>query len=145
MGRETILVAEDDPSIRELAEMILGKLGYEVILADNGMDAIEKFKANSDKVDIIIMDMIMPKKSGREACAEIRKHSPAAKVLFISGYSPDLLQNKGFLDSGEEVIIKPVQPIELAKRVRAILDRPRIETASPTILSYIQENGTGNL
>jgi PAS domain S-box-containing protein len=144
-GDETVLVAEDDPFIRQLAQMILQKYGYEVILAHDGVDAIEKFKANRDKVDIIIMDMIMPKKSGREACAEIRKHSPAAKVLFISGYSPDLLQNKGFLDSGEEVIIKPVQPIELAKRVRAILDRPRIETASPTILSYIQENGTGNL
>jgi len=122
-GRETILVAEDDPSIRELAEMILGKLGYEVILADNGIDAIEKFKANSDKVDIIIMDMIMPKKSGREAYQDIRRLKPSVKVLFISGYSPDLLQNKGVLETGEEVIIKPVRPMELARRVREILDR----------------------
>jgi len=123
MGRETILVEEDDPSIRELAEMILGKLGYEVILAHDGMDAIEKFKANSDKVDIIIMDMIMPKKSGREAYQDIRRLKPSVKVLFISGYSPDLLQNKGVLETGEEVIIKPVRPMELARRVREILDR----------------------
>ena len=123
MGSETILVAEDDPSIRELSEMILGKFGYEVILAHDGMDAIEKFKANSDKVDIIIMDLIMPKKSGREAYQDIRRLKPSVKVLFISGYSPDLLQNKGVLETGEEVMIKPVRPLELARRVRAMLDR----------------------
>ncbi len=123
MGSETILVAEDDPSIRELSEMILGKFGYEVILAHDGMDAIEKFKANSDKVDIIIMDLIMPKKSGREAYQDIRRLKPSVKVLFISGYSPDLLQNKGALETGEEVMIKPVRPLELARRVRAMLDR----------------------
>jgi polar amino acid transport system substrate-binding protein len=130
IGSETVLVAEDDSEIRELAEMVLTKFGYKVILAADGLDAIENFKDNMENVDILIMDMIMPKKSGREAYEEIRKLSPAARVLFISGYSPDLLHNRGFLDSGEEVIIKPIQPMELVKRVRSILDGPNMETAS---------------
>ena len=98
------------------------KFGYNVISAEDGMEAIEKFKTNMQMVDIIVMDMIMPKKSGREAYGEISALSPGVKVLFISGYSPDLLHNRGFLDCGEEVILKPVQPLELARRVRRILD-----------------------
>jgi PAS domain S-box-containing protein len=144
-GRETVLFAEDDPFIRQLTEMILIKFGYEVILAHDGIDVIDKFKANRDKVDLIIMDMIMPRKSGLEAYREIRKISPAARVLFISGYSPDLLRNKGFLEGIEEVIIKPVQPMELARRVRAMLDRPQTENAFSPDLSDFQGNGTGNL
>ena len=121
-GSETLLVAEDDPSIRAFADLILRKYGYEVILARDGADAVEKFKANSDKIDIIIMDMIMPGKGGKEAYEEIRKVRPDVKVLFMSGYSPDILLNKGFLNTGEEVLIKPVQPLELIRKVRAALD-----------------------
>ena len=121
-GNETLLVAEDDPSIREFAQLILRKYGYKVILAQDGADAVEKFKANIDKIDIIILDMIMPGKSGREAYEEIRKVRSDVKVLFMSGYSPDLLQNKGFLDTGEEVLIKPVLPLELIRKIRAALD-----------------------
>jgi PAS domain S-box-containing protein len=144
MGSETVLFAEDDPFIRELTEMILIKLGYEVILAHDGIDVIDKFKANHDKVDIIIMDLIMPRKSGLEAYREIRKISPAARVLFISGYSPDLLKNKGFLENIEEVIIKPVQPMDLARRVRAMLDRPNPGSESPPARDKFLGNGTGN-
>jgi len=122
MGSETILVAEDDSSILELAESALGEFGYTVIPACDGMDAVEKFKENLEKVDIIIMDMVMPKMSGREAYEEIRKHRPEVKVLFISGYSPHLLHNRGFLDSSEEVLIKPFQPLDLIRKVRAMLD-----------------------
>jgi polar amino acid transport system substrate-binding protein len=122
MGTETVLVAEDDESIREFMDSILRKFGFEVILARDGMDAIDLFKANSEKVDIIIMDMIMPKESGREAYEEIRKLRPGVMILFMSGYNPDMLRNKGFLDTGEEVLIKPIQPLDLVRKVRAVLD-----------------------
>jgi PAS domain S-box-containing protein len=121
-GNETLLVAEDDSSIREFAQLILRKYGYEVILARDGADAVEKFKANNEKIDIIIMDMVMPGKSGREAYEEIRRIRSDVKILFMSGYSPDILQNKGFLDTGEEVLIKPVHPLELIRKIRAVLD-----------------------
>jgi polar amino acid transport system substrate-binding protein len=124
MGSEAVLVAEDDTSIRELVESVLGKFGYEVIIADDGEDAVDKFKTNREKVDIIIMDMVMPKKSGREAYQEIIKLRSDVKVLFISGYSPDLLQNRGFLDTGEDVLIKPFQPLDLVRKVRSVLDTP---------------------
>ena len=124
MGSETILVAEDDSSILELAESVLGEFGYKVIPACDGLDAVDKFKANLEKVDIIIMDMVMPKMSGREAYEEIRKHRPEVKVLFISGYSPHLLHNRGFIDSSEDVLIKPFQPLDLIRKVRAMLDSP---------------------
>jgi PAS domain S-box-containing protein len=124
MGSETVLVAEDDRSIRELIESVLGKFGYGVIIADDGVDAIDKFKTNREKVDILIMDMVMPKKSGREAYQEIIKLRSDVKVLFISGYSPDLLHNRGFLDTGEDVLVKPFQPLDLVRKVRSVLDTP---------------------
>jgi CheY-like chemotaxis protein len=122
MGSETILVAEDDANIRELSESILIKFGYEVILAHDGADAVEKFKANSDKIAVIVMDMIMPKKSGKEAYEEIRKVRADVKILFMSGYSPDLLHDRGIFDSSEEVLIKPIHPLDLVRKVRAVLD-----------------------
>ncbi|HTY21462.1 MAG TPA: ATP-binding protein, partial [Geobacteraceae bacterium] len=122
MGNETVLVAEDDLSIREFADSILRKSGYDVIFASDGMEAVEKFKENSEKVDIIIMDMVMPKMSGRDAYQEIRKIRPGIKCIFISGYSPDLLQNRGFLDNGEDVLIKPFHSLDLIRKIRHALD-----------------------
>jgi polar amino acid transport system substrate-binding protein len=128
MGSETILIAEDDATIRELAGAILGKFGYDVILAHDGEDAIEKFKAGKEKIAIIVMDMIMPRKSGKEAYEEIRKIRPDVKILFMSGYSPDLLHYRGIFANGEEVLIKPIHPLELVRKLRAILDSyPRSE------------------
>jgi polar amino acid transport system substrate-binding protein len=122
MGSETVLVAEDDATIRELAGSILREFGYDVILARDGEDAIERFKADSDKIAIIVMDMIMPRKSGKEAYEEIRKVRADIKILFMSGYSQDLLHDRGIFDSSEEVLIKPIHPLDLVRKVRSVLD-----------------------
>jgi CheY-like chemotaxis protein len=122
MGSETVLVAEDDATIRELAGSVLAEFGYDVILAHDGEDAVEKFKTESEKIDIIVMDMIMPGKSGKEAYEEIRKIRPDVRILFMSGYSPDLLQDRGIFDSSEETLIKPLHPLDLVRKVRAVLD-----------------------
>ncbi len=124
MGSETVLVAEDDATIRELAGSILRKFGYDVILAHDGEDAVEKFKTYSEKIDIIVMDLIMPRKSGKEAFEEIRKVRAHVKILFMSGYSPDLLHDRGIFATGEEVLIKPIHPLDLVRKVRAVLDSP---------------------
>jgi two-component system, cell cycle sensor histidine kinase and response regulator CckA len=123
MGAETVLVAEDDASIRQLIESILTKYGYTVIFANDGVDAVEKFEANCDKIDIVVMDMIMPRKSGKEAYAEIKEMRPDVKVLFMSGYSSDLLYSKGFLKNDEQLLIKPIQPLDFVRKVRTILDQ----------------------
>jgi CheY-like chemotaxis protein len=122
MGSETVLLVEDDKSIQMLAESVLRKFGYGVILAHDGIDAIEKFKENNENVDIIVMDMIMPKKSGKEAYEEIIRVRPEMKVIFMSGYSPDLLHDRGMMPTGEALLIKPFQPVELVRKVRSVLD-----------------------
>jgi signal transduction histidine kinase len=121
-GTETILVAEDDASVRNLVETVLKKFGYQVILAEDGEDVIDRFKAHRDSIGLILMDIIMPKKNGIEAFAEINRLQPDAKVLFTSGYTSDFIESRGF-DEGVELIMKPVQPIELLRRVREILEK----------------------
>ncbi|MRR33786.1 PAS domain S-box protein [bacterium] len=121
-GTETILLAEDDASIRQLTDSLLGKFGYKVILAENGEEAVEKFRDHHERIGLIVMDMIMPRKSGTEAYQEIRELSPDVKVLFISGYNPDFLRLKGVVSSNEEVLAKPFQPLDFIRKVRCLLD-----------------------
>jgi len=122
-GTETILVAEDDPAVRKLVQSILNKFGYRVILAVDGQDAVDKFKAHRYEIGLILMDVIMPKKSGRDACHEIRLVEPEVLVLFCSGYTSDFIERRGELDEGVELILKPPQPLELLSKVREMLDR----------------------
>jgi PAS domain S-box-containing protein len=120
-GTETVLLAEDDLGVRNLVEMVLKKFGYQVLLAADGEEAVACFAANRDKIGLILMDIIMPHKDGIEACEEIRKLQPKAKVLFISGYTSEYLQNRG-LQASVQLIMKPVQPTELLRRVREALE-----------------------
>ena len=122
-GTETILVAEDEASVRTLLSTILSDAGYDVILAEDGQDAIEKFTADPTRVSLVLMDMIMPRKSGREAFEEIRKLRPEVRVLFSSGYSPEFLESRGGTGKDLELLMKPVQPLDLLRKVREILDR----------------------
>jgi PAS domain S-box-containing protein len=122
-GTETILVADDNTDVREFMSKILKSLGYQVILAVDGQDAVDKFADNSDKIHLIIMDMIMPLKSGKQAYDEIRQIKPEAMALFSSGYSANIIQQQGELGKNAEFISKPVQPTELMKKVREMLDR----------------------
>jgi PAS domain S-box-containing protein len=122
-GTETILVAEDDTAVRTLVQEILTSFGYVVIPAVDGQDAVEKFRANMDTVKLILMDIIMPKMNGKEACREIRQFNTDVKVLYSSGYTLDIIQNRDVLDEGAELIMKPVQPLELLRKVRELLDR----------------------
>lgn len=125
MGTETVLMAEDDPSIRQLADSVLKKFGYEVIFALDGVDAVEKYRANAEKIAIVLLDMIMPGKNGKEACEEIRALRPDVRVLFMSGYSPDLLEAKGILHEMDEVLVKPFHPLDLVRKIRSSLDHPK--------------------
>ena len=122
-GTETILIAEDDDSLREFSYKMLTRLGYKVILAVDGQDAVDKFRDNADAIQLIIMDMIMPKKSGKVAYDEIKQIRPDAMALFSSGYSAKIVQEQGELGINAEFISKPLQPAELMKKVREMLDR----------------------
>jgi two-component system, cell cycle sensor histidine kinase and response regulator CckA len=120
-GTETILLAEDDAEVRSLAKSVLEEFGYTVIESVDGEEAVKKFKQNRDSVHLLVLDVIMPKMSGKEAYEAIRAVHPGIKVLFTSGYAPDVVRKKGVLEQGTNFIMKPLSPLELLKKVRAAL------------------------
>ncbi len=121
-GTETVLVAEDDEVVRKLTRNVLEQFGYTVIEAEDGEDAVNKFMKHRDLIKLLLFDVIMPKKNGREAYAKIKIFSPDMKVLFLSGYTADTIQRKGLLEPGVSFIMKPVPVNELLRKVRSVLD-----------------------
>jgi PAS domain S-box-containing protein len=122
-GTETILLAEDDKEVRNLIKDILQKFGYKVMKAVDGEDAIKKFTDDKNKIQLLILDVIMPKKSGKEVYNEIKELRPDIKTLFISGYTGDIIQKKGLFEDRINLISKPLSPKELLRKVREILDK----------------------
>lgn len=122
-GTETILLAEDELFLREVTKEMFEEYGYKVIDAVDGEDAIDKFMRNRDDIHLILLDAIMPKKNGKEVYMEIRKVRPDIKTVFLSGYSADVIQNKGIHEEGLTLISKPISPAELLRKIREVLDR----------------------
>jgi PAS domain S-box-containing protein len=120
-GNETILVAEDNIGVRNFLKMTLSRYGYTVIEAIDGKDAIDKFK-KYEAIDLLIVDSVMPKRNGKEAYDEIRKLCPEVKVLFTSGYTKDVIIDKGLKEEEFHFLPKPITPHEVLKKVREILD-----------------------
>jgi len=123
-GTETILLAEDSEEVRVTAGFLLKEFGYRIIEAVDGEDAIRKFIENSEDIDIVILDVIMPKKNGRETAEEMKKIRPDVKVLFTSGYTGDVLHRKGIREDGIDFISKPVMPHDILSKIREMLDHP---------------------
>ena len=121
-GIETLLVAEDEEIVRDLMKKILEKAGYKVIIADNGEDAVARFKEHDD-ISLVLSDVVMPRKNGKEMLDEIRKIKPGIKAVFISGYSADIFTQKGALEEGTEFITKPFKKDELLQKIREVLDK----------------------
>ena len=121
-GTETILVAEDDDTVRNLTSSLLEQFGYRVIQAENGEVAVNKFMENRDTVRLLLLDVIMPKKNGKETYDKIRIFKPDVKALFLSGYTADIVHQKGLLDKGLNFILKPAPMNELLRKIREILD-----------------------
>ncbi len=118
-GTETILLAEDDIAVRNAVREILERGGYNILEAKDGEEAVRIFSEHMGRIQLVMLDVIMPKKNGKEACNEIRDLSPHVKTVFISGYADN---RKGMLGEGFEYIQKPFIPEVLLKRVREILD-----------------------
>ena len=123
-GSETVLVAEDDATVRKLISSMLEEFGYTVIEATDGNEAIQKFMENKERVQLVILDVIMPHKSGKTVYDEIGKVSPAMKALFMSGYTVYMVKEKGVIEEeGTNFLSKPVSPSELLRKVREVLDK----------------------
>jgi|MudIll2142460700_1097286.scaffolds.fasta_scaffold02507_6 PAS domain S-box-containing protein len=121
-GFETILLAEDDSGVRNLTKKILEECGYTVIEAVDGEDAVSKVTENKKRIQLAILDVVMPKKNGKEAYDEIKKIAPRVRVLFTSGYTANTIQTRGFIDEGLHFIAKPVPPKQFLLKVREVLD-----------------------
>ena len=121
-GTETILMAEDDESLLRLNHSVMKEYGYTVIEAVDGEDAVNKYRENKDRIQLLLFDLIMPKMNGSDAYDEIRKITPDIKVIFASGYSPDIVRQKVLLDEDAHLIYKPISPFALLKKVREVLD-----------------------
>jgi PAS domain S-box-containing protein len=122
-GTETILVAEDDRDVRGLLTDILESHGYTTIEAVDGDDAIRLHQEHKDKVDLIILDVVMPGKNGKEALDEITRTNPFAKAIFVSGYTGDVVIDKGIESESVDFLQKPITVTELLGKVREVLDR----------------------
>jgi PAS domain S-box-containing protein len=120
---ETILIAEDEPRVREVLRLSLEEYGYKVIATENGEDAVKQYRDNMEKVSLVLLDVIMPVKNGRETCDEIKHLKPDTKVIFMSGHTEDIITTKGMLEAGTEFISKPITPDRLLRKVRELLDR----------------------
>lgn len=121
-GSETILLADDDPILLKLFSQMLLEVGYEVITATDGVDAIEKFIARQDDIKLLILDAQMPRKSGFKAYKEIKQIRPECRALFISGYNEEQFQGDLTLEEGTELMTKPFALVDLAARVREVLN-----------------------
>ena len=121
-GSETILVAEDDVQVRGLTVEVLGSAGYIVIEAIDGVDAIEKFVEYGDTVELLLLDVVMPRKNGKEAYDEIKKMKPDVRVIFMSGYTGDVVISKGIAEREYAFIQKPLSPDALLLLVREAFD-----------------------
>ena len=120
-GNESLLVVEDDKAVRAMIVSSLRERGYRVHEAANVPEALPLL-ADGTHFDLVITDVIMPKMSGKDLYDHIRKVSPRLKVLFISGYTDDVLANSGVLEEGGFFLEKPFSPTKLARKVREVID-----------------------
>jgi signal transduction histidine kinase/ActR/RegA family two-component response regulator len=122
LGSETVLLAEDDPEVRSMVALVLRDAGYTVIEAADGDEAVRRFRDEGRNVALLLTDVIMPKKNGREVYEQIRPLAATLSVLFISGYTADIIRSRGILDDRHRFLSKPVVPDQLLRAVRQVLD-----------------------
>lgn len=122
-GTETILVVEDQEQVRAVTSMVLKEQGYNVLEAESSYKAIEIATFYNGEIHLLVSDVVMPGSNGREIFDEISRFRPGIKALFISGYPMEIISHHGILDSGFNLLTKPVPMDELTKKVREILDK----------------------
>ncbi|MFI5197886.1 MAG: PAS domain S-box protein [Thermoanaerobaculia bacterium] len=124
-GNETILLVEDEESVRRLASLLLKRSGYRVLVASSAEEALETARGFAGEIDLLLTDVVLPGLNGRRLADLLRPERPKMKVVFASGYFDD----RGILEPGSEFIQKPFNPDTLARSVRRALDRGRTTTA----------------
>lgn len=119
--KQSILVADDEPEIREVLRMMLESEGYEILEAVNAAEAVEQ----AEKVDLVILDVMMPGESGIQACTKIREKTNVP-ILFLTAKSGEHDKVLGFSAGGDDYLVKPFSYMELLSRVKALIRRYRV-------------------
>jgi PAS domain S-box-containing protein len=122
-GSETILVAEDNEMVRSLARAILEKQGYRVLVAANGREALQALADHAGQIDLLLTDVVMPDMNGKELFERVSQTHPGLRVLFMSGYTENVIAHHGVLDEGVSFIQKPFTVQALTGKVREVLLR----------------------
>jgi len=131
-GDETVLLAEDEEAVRRSAAALLTRLGYRVLEAEDAQAALDL--ARGSAVDLLLTDVIMPRMNGRELADRFRALHPSAAVLFMSGYTDEVIDRAGVLEAGLRLLQKPFELGELAAAVRQALDQRPPQPAAPARL-----------
>ena len=125
-GAETILLVEDEEPVLDLGREILAAAGYAVLAARDGARALEISKAHTGPIDLLVTDVVMPGISGRAVAEQLTRLRPEIRVLYMSGYTHDVLGPQGVLEPGTFLLQKPFSPAALTQKVREVLDAPRV-------------------
>ena len=124
-GTETILLVEDDPALREMAAGLLRRLGYTVLAAANGIEALSlKEQRGTGHIDLLFTDVVMPHMSGKELADRVQALYPHTRILFTSAYTENAIAHQDVLSKGVALLQKPFMPSALAHKVREVLDQP---------------------
>jgi len=118
---ETVLVAEDDPSVRALVKSVLERNGYQVLVAEDGLSALELARLSEGRIDLLLSDVVMPGMNGRALRDALLESYPHLRVLFMSGYTGDVLAGLGELERDVSLIPKPFTPEILLGGIRKLL------------------------
>lgn len=121
-GTETILLVEDNEDVRSLAGSVLARYGYTILSAASGQEALAKAQAQEGPIHLLLTDVVMPEMNGRELYRAMIQHFPQMAVLYMSGYTDDVIAHRGVLDEGVHFIQKPFSIESLAQRVREVID-----------------------
>ena len=131
-GHETILVVEDENRLREMIVEVLSRCGYTVLEAPDGPTALERYADSDPMVDLVVTDVMMPKMNGREFAREFSKHQPHARILYMSGYTDDIILDHGVLAPGTLFIHKPFSRKELVDMLQNILTESKEPGKGPS-------------
>ena len=122
LGKETVLLVEDDNQVRSIAAMALEMSGYDVLVAASGEEALLLCERHNSKIDLLLTDVVMPRMSGQELSSQLLRLRPDTLVLYMSGYSENAIIHHGVMEEGTDFIEKPFSPEALTRKIREVLD-----------------------
>jgi hypothetical protein len=124
MGHETILVVEDEQSVRDLTAKMLKAMGYTVLTAMSGAEALALAGAHKGSIDLLLTDVVMPGMGGKRVAEELQRRRPGIKAIYVSGYTENTISDHGEIDAGVEFLAKPFSREALARKLRQTLSKP---------------------